>query len=149
MLLAEPALPVATFARPFGGRAFVCLGAKDGAARALAMVMRDSQQIASEHRDLTAHTHLAGAEHHGQQDHLTGHESSRQALEHSNKAYLHPLQEHRIAGTELGIDVIAHEASQQDIAELAYRLWQARCCPQGSPEEDWFRAAEQLRSGGI
>jgi hypothetical protein len=149
MLQAEPAPPVTTFARAFGGQAFVCPGAKDGARRALAMVMRDSQQIASEHRDLAAHTHLAGAEHHGQQDHLTGHESSRQALEHSNEAYLHPVQEHQKAGTEPGIDVIAHEANQQDIAALAYRLWQARCCPEGSPEEDWFRAAEQLRSGGI
>jgi hypothetical protein len=113
------------------------------------MGMRDSQQIASEHRDLAAHAHLAGAEHHGQQDHLSGHESSRQALEHSNKAYLHPVQEHQKARTEPGIDASAHEASEQDIAALAHKLWQARCCPEGSPEEDWFRAAEQLRSGGV
>jgi hypothetical protein len=146
MLQADPALLGTTFARAFGVQAFICLGAKDGAARALAMVMHDSQQIASEHRDLAAHAHLTGAEHHGKQDHLTGHESSRQALEHSNKAYLHPLQEHQKAGAERGINGIAHEAKEQDIAALAYRLWQARCCPEGSPEEDWFRAAEQLRS---
>ncbi|MGD0435778.1 MAG: DUF2934 domain-containing protein [Bryobacteraceae bacterium] len=33
-----------------------------------------------------------------------------------------------------------------EIAALAYELWQARGCPDGSPEEDWFHAAEALRS---
>jgi len=31
---------------------------------------------------------------------------------------------------------------KEKIAQLAYDLWQARGCPHGSPEEDWF-AAEQ------
>jgi len=26
------------------------------------------------------------------------------------------------------------------IAELAYRLWEERGCPEGSPEEDWYAA---------
>ena len=26
------------------------------------------------------------------------------------------------------------------IAELAYYLWRERGCPNGSPEEDWYRA---------
>ena len=34
--------------------------------------------------------------------------------------------------------------SANDIATLAYRLWQERGCPIGSPEEDWFRAEELL-----
>jgi hypothetical protein len=33
-----------------------------------------------------------------------------------------------------------------DIARLAHELWQGRGCPQGSPEEDWFRAAHELRA---
>jgi len=33
-----------------------------------------------------------------------------------------------------------------DIAALAYDLWKARGCPDGSPQDDWFRAAEELRS---
>jgi hypothetical protein len=33
-----------------------------------------------------------------------------------------------------------------DIATLAYALWQARGCPDGSPEEDWFRAEAELRA---
>ena len=103
--------------------------------------MRESQQIAAEHRDLAAHAHRSGAEHHGKEDHLTGHESSRQALEHSNQAYLHTQNEHQRTGSEHG----AHDAKDQDIAALAHKLWQDRGCPEGSPEEDWFRAVEQLR----
>jgi hypothetical protein len=34
--------------------------------------------------------------------------------------------------------------SANDIATLAYRLWQERGCPIGSPEEDWFRAEDLL-----
>ena len=41
-----------------------------------------------------------------------------------------------------GIKTFGHE----EIAALANELWRARGCPQGSPEEDWFRAAEQLRA---
>ena len=26
------------------------------------------------------------------------------------------------------------------IAELAYRFWEERGCPEGSPEEDWYAA---------
>jgi hypothetical protein len=31
------------------------------------------------------------------------------------------------------------------IETLAYQLWQARGCPEGSPEVDWREAEEQLR----
>jgi hypothetical protein len=31
-----------------------------------------------------------------------------------------------------------------DIARLAYSYWEARGCPHGSPEEDWFRAEMEL-----
>jgi hypothetical protein len=108
--------------------------------------MHESQQIAAEHHDLAAHAHRAGAEHHGAEDHLTGHESSRQVLEHSNEAYLLSQKDHRKPETGHGANGTAHDAQQQDIAALAYELWQGRRCPEGSPEEDWFRAVEQLRS---
>ncbi len=104
--------------------------------------MRESQQIAAEHRDLAAHAHRSGSEHHGKEDHLTGHESSRQAQEHSNQAYLHTQEEHQGPKTGHG----AHVANQHEIAALAYELWQNRGRPEGSPEEDWHRAVEQLRS---
>jgi Protein of unknown function (DUF2934) len=28
---------------------------------------------------------------------------------------------------------------------IAYEFWRARGCPEGSPDEDWFLAEEQLR----
>jgi hypothetical protein len=37
--------------------------------------------------------------------------------------------------------------SQQDIADLAYELWQQRGCPDDSSEEDWTEAERQLRTG--
>ena len=34
--------------------------------------------------------------------------------------------------------------NQEEIAALAHALWQARGCPDGSPEEDWFQAKREL-----
>jgi hypothetical protein len=34
--------------------------------------------------------------------------------------------------------------STDDIAALAYHLWQDRGCPMGSPEEDWYKAEDLL-----
>ena len=31
-----------------------------------------------------------------------------------------------------------------EISELAYQRWVERGCPVGSPDEDWFRAEEEL-----
>ena len=33
----------------------------------------------------------------------------------------------------------------RSIGELAYRLWQARGCPEGSAERDWLDAEKQLK----
>jgi hypothetical protein len=33
----------------------------------------------------------------------------------------------------------------EQIAKLAYSYWQARGCPDSSPEEDWFRAEADLQ----
>lgn len=102
----------------------------------------ENHQRAAELHDLAAHAHRAAAEHHGKQDHQTGQEQSRQALEHSQQAYQHTEQVHRKTKNKHGIAAFGHE----DIATLAYELWRARGCPEGSPDEDWFHAAEQLRS---
>ena len=32
------------------------------------------------------------------------------------------------------------------IAALAYEFWQAKGCPDGTPDEDWFRAEETLKN---
>jgi hypothetical protein len=90
----------------------------------------ENHQRAAELQNGAAHAHRVG-EQHGKQDHLTGHEQSRQALEHSPGA---------AAGH--GIAAFGHD----DIAALAHELWQGRGCPEGSAEEDWHQAVKQLRS---
>lgn len=36
------------------------------------------------------------------------------------------------------------QPAHEDIAALAYRLWQENSCPDGTYEEDWFRAEQEL-----
>jgi hypothetical protein len=40
--------------------------------------------------------------------------------------------------------IIATTPEPDQIASLAYALWQQRGCPEGSPEADWLRAEEEL-----
>jgi hypothetical protein len=37
-------------------------------------------------------------------------------------------------------------ADARSIEELAYHSWLERGCPMGSPDEDWYRAEEKLKS---
>lgn len=97
----------------------------------------ENHQRAAELHDSAAHAHRV-AEQQGQEGHLTGTEHSRQALEHSQHAH----QQTGALTTGHGIAAFGHD----EIAALAHELWEARGCPDGSPEEDWFHAAEQLRS---
>jgi hypothetical protein len=51
-----------------------------------------------------------------------------------------------IRATAVSGDVAtAPPPEHKKIARLAYAYWQGRGCPDGSPEEDWFRAEEELR----
>lgn len=102
----------------------------------------ENHQRAAELHDTAAHTHLTAAEAHEKQDHQTGQERTRQALEHSQQPHQHAGQAHQNGVNEHGVSTFGHE----DVATLAYALWQARGCPEGSPEEDWFRAAQELRA---
>ena len=38
------------------------------------------------------------------------------------------------------------DKKQNEVAEKAYELWQARGCPHGSPEEDWYESERLLSS---
>lgn len=96
----------------------------------------ENHQRAAELHDLAAHAHRSG-EQQGKQEHETGHEHSRQALEHSERAH---QSSQSTAGH--GVETFGHD----EIAALAHALWQARSCPEGSPQVDWLLAAEQLRS---
>ncbi len=42
--------------------------------------------------------------------------------------------------------ILPEEPSPETIAALAHELWVRRGCPQGSPEEDWYRAEEELKN---
>ena len=102
----------------------------------------ENHQRAAELHDSAAHAHRSAAEAHEKQDHQTGQERSRQALEHSQETYQRAEQAHGHTVNEHGVAMFGHD----DIAALAYKLWQARGGPEGSPEEDWFRAAQELRA---
>jgi hypothetical protein len=39
------------------------------------------------------------------------------------------------------------ESLREQIAALAYALWEQRGRVEGNPEEDWYRAEEQLKKG--
>jgi len=39
-----------------------------------------------------------------------------------------------------------NDISSEEIATLAFSYWEARGYQDGSPEEDWFRAEQELRS---
>ena len=101
----------------------------------------ENHQRGAELHDNAAHAHLTASETHQKQEHQTGQELSRRALEYSQLAHQHT--------GETAAEV--HEPSatafnHHDIAVLANELWHARGCPQGSPEEDWFHAVQELRS---
>jgi hypothetical protein len=100
----------------------------------------ENHQLAAELHNESEHAHRAAGQH-GQEEHLSGTEQSRHEREHSQLAFVDGPQAHAKVN-EHGVPMFGHK----EIAALAHSLWQQRGCPEGSPEEDWYRAAEQLRS---
>jgi Protein of unknown function (DUF2934) len=100
----------------------------------------ENHQRAAEMHEGAEHAHNSAGQH-GSQEHLTGHEESRNAMEHSPSVHDHAPT----ATVGHGIAAFGHK----EIAALAYELWEARGCPEGSPEEDWSQAVEQLRSRAV
>ena len=97
----------------------------------------DTHQRAAELHDAAAHAHRV-AENHGQGEHATALELSRQASEHSQRT----VHNGELSTVGHGIAAFGHH----EIEALAHDLWVARGAPLGSPEEDWHRAVEILRS---
>jgi hypothetical protein len=54
------------------------------------------------------------------------------------------------AAAAMALDTAAEQRTPASLIEhdeiglLAYSYWEARGCPYGSPEEDWFRAEKDL-----
>jgi hypothetical protein len=49
--------------------------------------------------------------------------------------------------TTMSSDLVTQQnrnSPQEKIALRAHQLWEARGCPVASPEEDWFRAEEEI-----
>jgi hypothetical protein len=62
----------------------------------------DIHRIAAEFHEKAAHAHRVAAAHHGQEDHLTGHEISSQALDHSRRAFEKAQDAHRQSAEAAG-----------------------------------------------
>jgi Protein of unknown function (DUF2934) len=67
--------------------------------------------------------------------------------QHTAKAPETPAVPAREPETSARAEAVAmeRELSHEEIARLAYALWQERGCQHGNPDEDWRRAEEQLR----
>jgi hypothetical protein len=50
-----------------------------------------------------------------------------------------------LAGSEISTTQSDLGTLSEQIASLAYSLWQERGCPEGNPDEDWFRAEQEIR----
>jgi hypothetical protein len=46
--------------------------------------------------------------------------------------------------TVSALEEIAEPQNRAQIAALAFALWQARGCPVGTSDEDWFRAEQEI-----
>jgi Protein of unknown function (DUF2934) len=40
---------------------------------------------------------------------------------------------------------VSETSTEEDLAKLAYALWEQRSCPYGSPVVDWLEAERKLR----
>jgi hypothetical protein len=107
--------------------------------------LHDTEPLPQNHnRAAELHDHAADAhriaQKHEQGDGIAGNEYSRQALGHS-------LAADKLT-TALAFGSGAVTFAHDEIAALAYELWQARGCPYGSSEDDWLRAESELRARG-
>jgi len=96
----------------------------------------ENYQRAAELQELPAHVHTTATEGREKADHQSGHELSRNAMEHSREGQEFRGQAPEPAGATFG---------HQDIADLAHYYWLQRGSPEGSPELDWFQAVQELR----
>jgi hypothetical protein len=58
--------------------------------------------------------------------------------------FMAPQQTKEAENSETVVETAEPQAAHEDIALLAYTLWQQRGCPDQSSEEDWFAAEKEL-----
>lgn len=56
------------------------------------------------------------------------------------------IQERTVASSAENGAPLQGESIHEEIAKLAYALWEARGGNGGSAEEDWYRAEQEIRS---
>jgi len=100
----------------------------------------ENHERANELESFPTHAHGA-ADKHGQQDHLRSSELSSRTGLSGDAEYPHFDR----STTGHGVMQFGHS----DIAALAHEFWCERGCPEGSPDEDWFRAVKELRSRAL
>jgi hypothetical protein len=59
-----------------------------------------------------------------------------------------PAKPRKAVPKKTGIAVVPNpvNVSHEEVAELAHRFWAERGHQHGKPEDDWFRAEQELRS---
>ena len=60
-------------------------------------------------------------------------------IEWPSEGELHPLEPD---AQPVALDPVNHD----QVAAIAYRIWQERGCPIGSDQEDWYRAEAELKN---
>jgi hypothetical protein len=68
----------------------------------------------------------------------------------SSEPHLHPerapqLPETPVFMSKAKADTLMDHMELKAIAQLAYTFWEARGRPWGSPDEDWFRAEQEIK----
>jgi len=52
---------------------------------------------------------------------------------------------HEVAAVPPATQPAADGSTDEEIGRLAHQYWMERGCPIGTPEEDWFRAVEEIK----
>jgi hypothetical protein len=95
----------------------------------------ENHQRAAELQDAGAHAHRVAELTKERTDHATPSELSRMERERA--------REEQAGGAPL------YTFGHDEIARRAYQLWEERGHGDGSPDEDWFQAARELRQQAI
>lgn len=73
---------------------------------------------------------------------MVAHEMQQEASQATSLSSVEPLPAEPLPAQPLAND--RPGPTHEEIVSLAYVLWQQRGCPEGSSEEDWFRAEQEL-----